>query len=37
MGPAVWRVAGSDGLCAALATLLREPLERRSRGHAAAQ
>jgi len=37
LGPAVWRVAGPDGLCAALTTLLREPLERRSRGQAAAQ
>jgi hypothetical protein len=36
-GPAVWRVAGADGLAVAVGTLLREPLERRSRGHAAAQ
>ncbi|WIA36477.1 hypothetical protein OEZ86_007777 [Tetradesmus obliquus] len=36
-GPAVWRVTGVDGLAAAVGTLLREPLERRSRGHAATQ
>jgi hypothetical protein len=36
-GPAVWRVAGAEGLTSAVASLLREPLERRSRGHAAAQ
>ncbi|KAF6255509.1 hypothetical protein COO60DRAFT_1534606 [Scenedesmus sp. NREL 46B-D3] len=36
-GPAVWRVTGTDGLAMAVGTLLREPLERRSRGHAAAQ
>jgi hypothetical protein len=36
-GPAVWRVAGREGLALAVSTLLREPLERRSRGHAAAQ
>ncbi|GAX73628.1 hypothetical protein CEUSTIGMA_g1079.t1 [Chlamydomonas eustigma] len=36
-GPAVWRVDGVDELAAALTTLLRDPLERRSRGHAAAQ
>lgn len=36
-GPAVWRVGGEKGLAQAVSTLLREPLERRSRGHAAAQ
>lgn len=36
-GPAVWRVSGVGGLSMALNTLLQEPLERRSRGHAAAQ
>jgi hypothetical protein len=36
-GPAVWRVSGHEGLTSAVAALLREPLERRSRGHAAAQ
>jgi len=36
-GPAVWRVSGEKGLVMAVSTLLREPLERRSRGHAAAQ
>ena len=35
-GPAVWRVGSEEELAAALALLLREPLERRSRGHAAA-
>jgi hypothetical protein len=36
-GPAVWRVSGAAGLSVALNNLLQEPLERRSRGHAAAQ
>lgn len=36
-GPAVWRVSGTEGLTLAVSTLLKEPLERRSRGHAAAQ
>lgn len=36
-GPAVWRVSGPGGLSVALNNLLQEPLERRSRGHAAAQ
>ncbi|CAD7697115.1 unnamed protein product [Ostreobium quekettii] len=36
-GPAVWRVSGEVGLAESIGTLLREPLERRSRGHAAAQ
>lgn len=36
-GPAVWRVSGAAGLSLALSNLLQEPLERRSRGHAAAQ
>jgi hypothetical protein len=33
----VWRVSGAAGLSVALNNLLQEPLERRSRGHAAAQ
>lgn len=36
-GPAVWQVRDETGLVTAVGTLLREPLERRSRGHAAAQ
>jgi hypothetical protein len=35
-GPAVWLVAGEPELKSALLTLLQDPLERRSRGHAAA-
>ncbi|MEW5301012.1 MAG: hypothetical protein WDW36_003896 [Sanguina aurantia] len=35
-GPAVWQVSGPGELAAALVKLLNEPLERRSRGHAAA-
>ncbi|KXZ47329.1 hypothetical protein GPECTOR_36g54 [Gonium pectorale] len=37
VGPAVWVVSGEDELASALSTLLRDPLERRSRGRAAAQ
>ena len=36
-GPAVWIVGSHRALIDALSTLLREPIERRSRGHAAAQ
>lgn len=36
-GPAVWRVDSTEELAFAISTLLKEPLERRSRGHAAAQ
>ncbi|GMH33462.1 hypothetical protein BSKO_01296 [Bryopsis sp. KO-2023] len=36
-GPAVWRVTSEEDLAYAVSTLLKEPLERRSRGHAAAQ
>ncbi|KAK9824303.1 hypothetical protein WJX72_009288 [[Myrmecia] bisecta] len=34
-GPAVWRIEDVQQLTSAIASLLREPLERRSRGHAA--
>lgn len=36
-GPAIWRVGSEDELTDALLTLLSDPLERRSRGQAAAQ
>lgn len=35
-GPAVWQVSGVEQLSSALVKLLSDPLERRSRGHAAA-
>lgn len=35
-GPAVWQVSGVGELSNALVKLLSDPLERRSRGHAAA-
>ena len=36
-GPAVWVASGEEELTYALAQLLRDPVERRSRGQAAAQ
>ncbi len=36
-GPAVWHVTNSSDLAAAVLALLTDPLDRRSRGHAAAQ